>query len=85
MEAEMIAGHTSVPGMNWGVMVPQPFEELEARANDVRVIALVLAFTGIFVAAVFGWLLARYISRPVVAVAEAASEVAVGGLHTRVE
>ena len=85
MEAEMIAGHTSVPGVNWGVMVPQPFEELEARANDVRVIALVLAFVGIFVAAVFGWLLARYIARPVVAVAEAASEVAAGGLHTRVE
>jgi len=85
MEAEMIAGHTSVPGVNWGVMVPQPFEELEARANDVRVIALVLAFVGVFVAAVFGWLLARYIARPVVAVAEAASEVAAGGLHTRVE
>lgn len=85
MDADMIAGHTAVPGVGWGVMVPQPFAELEQRANDVRNIAILLAVVGILVSAILGWLLARYISRPVVAVSRAASAVAQGQLDTRVE
>ena len=84
MNADMIAGHTSVPNVGWGVMVPQPFVELEERANDVRNIAVLIAVIGILVAAILGWLLARYISHPVVAVSKAASEVAAGQLQTRV-
>ncbi len=85
MEADMIAGYTSVPTVGWGVMVPQPFEELEERANDVRNIAIILTVVGILVAAALGWLLARYIARPVVAVSSAAGEIAAGGMHRRVE
>lgn len=85
MQADMIAGHTSVPSVGWGVMVPQPIQELEERANAVRNIAVILTAIGILVAAILGWLLARYISAPVTAVSAAASEVAGGGLHTRVE
>lgn len=85
MAADMIAGHTAVRNVGWGVMVPQPFEELEAKANDVRNIAVLLTVIGILVAAMLGWLLARYIARPIVAVSEAASQVASGGLHTRVD
>jgi len=84
MAAEMIAGHTAVRNAGWGVMVPQPFEELEAKANDVRNVAVLLTVGGILFAAMLGWLLARFIARPVVAVTQAASEVASGGLHTRV-
>lgn len=85
MDADMIAGHTAVPGVGWGVMVPQPFEELEQRANDVRKIAILLTVIGILVAAVLGWLLARYIARPIVAVSQGASAVAEGQLDARVE
>ena len=85
MQADMIAGHTSVPGVGWGVMVPQPFEELEERADDVRNIAVLLTVIGIMVAAVLGWLIARYIARPVVAVSGAASKVAAGGSYAPVE
>jgi len=34
MQADMIAGHTVVPEIGWGVMVPQPMSELVARAGD---------------------------------------------------
>jgi len=85
MQADMIAGHTAVPGVGWGVMVPQPFSELEDAASGVRKIAVALALIGILAAAVIGWLLSKYMAAPIVAVSRAASEVAAGGLHTRVD
>lgn len=84
MQADMIAGYTAVPGIGWGVMVPQPFSELEEAASGVRKIAVVLASIGILAAAVIGWLLSKYMAVPIVAVSQAASEVAGGGLHARV-
>ena len=85
MQADMIAGHTAVSGVGWGVMVPQPFSELEAAASGVRRIAIALALIGILAAAVIGWLLSKYMAAPIIAVSKAASEVAAGGLHTRVD
>ena len=35
MESDMIAGFASVAGPKWGVKVPQPLSELEARASEV--------------------------------------------------
>ncbi len=84
MQADMIAGHTAVAGVGWGVMVPQPFSELEEAARDVRTVAIALTLTGILAAAIIGWLLSKYMAAPIVAVSKAASEVAAGGLHTRV-
>ncbi|MBT6537823.1 MAG: HAMP domain-containing protein, partial [Rhodospirillaceae bacterium] len=85
MAADMIAGHTAVSGVGWGVMVPQPFSELEEAASGVRRIAVGLALVGILAAAVIGWLLSKYMAAPIVSVSKAASEVAAGGLHTRVD
>jgi HAMP domain-containing protein len=84
MQADMIAGHTSVPGVGWGVMVPQPFSELEARVSNARNIAVGIALAGILASALIGWLLAKYLSAPIVAVARAASNLGAGGMHTRV-
>lgn len=85
MQADMIAGHTAVPGVGWGVMVPQPFSELEDAASGVRNVAIALALIGILAAAVIGWLLSKFIAAPIVAVSNAAREVAAGGLQTRVD
>ena len=84
MKADMIAGHTAVANVGWGVMVPQPFSELEDAASGVRNVAVALTLIGILAAAVIGWLLSKYLAAPIVAVSKAASEVAAGGLHTRV-
>lgn len=84
MQADMIAGHTTVAGVGWGVMVPQPFSELEDAASGVRDIAIALTLIGILAAAVIGWLLSKYMAAPIVAVARASSDVAAGGMHTRV-
>ena len=84
MQADMIAGHTTVPGVGWGVMVPQPMSELADRARDVRNAAFIVSAIGIVVASVIAWLLARFLAAPIVSVARAASAVATGSFDTRV-
>jgi len=68
MQADMIAGHTAVPETGWGVMVPQPFQELQQRTHDVRTIALTITILGITVAGLISWFLAGYLTRPIQAV-----------------
>lgn len=81
MQADMIAGHTIVPGIGWGVMVPQPMSELMQRARDVQLIALSISLFGIFVAGLISWWLAAFLARPIAAVADAARKVADGDLE----
>jgi len=71
MQADMVAGYTTVPGVGWGVMIPQPFEELEERANDVQVIALAIALIGIAIAGLISWYIAGILSHPIQSVVDA--------------
>jgi signal transduction histidine kinase len=82
--AEMIAGYTSVPGVGWGVMVPQPLPELERRAGQVSDIALIVAGISFVVAALLSWLIASYLSRPVRRVARTAEAVLAGNQEVSV-
>ncbi len=84
MQADMIAGHTAVPRVGWGVMVPQPMSELEARAKDVRDAAIIVSAIGIIVASIIAWLLARFLSAPIVSIARATSAVASGSYDTHI-
>ncbi|MCZ6474329.1 MAG: PAS domain S-box protein [SAR324 cluster bacterium] len=84
VKADMIAGYTHLPRVGWGVMIPQPIEELEARAADVRLAALAVALLGIVFAGLISWWLARYLVRPIRAVMESARQVGAGELSTRV-
>ncbi len=83
MQADMIAGHTAVPGVGWGVMVPQPMSELEDRARDVRDAAVVVSALGIVAASIIAWLLARFLAAPIVSIARATSTVAAGSYDVR--
>ena len=84
MQADMIAGHTVVPGVGWGVMVPQPVAELEENARHAQVLVIGMSAAGILVASFIAWWLAKLLARPIVAVAGAAGEVATGKLDTQV-
>jgi PAS domain-containing protein len=85
VEKDMIAGFATVAGVGWGVMVPQPMEELEARVSGVKWAALIVIFIGLTVSAVIGWLVSGLIVRPVEAVAKAALAFAQGQDDVRVE
>jgi signal transduction histidine kinase len=82
-KADMITAYTSVPETGWGIMVPQPMEELYARAADVRTAATAISFFGLLAAALLSWLLAKYIARPLQAIGSAASAIGRGDTDAR--
>jgi signal transduction histidine kinase len=84
MKANMIAGHTAVPGVGWGVMVPQPVEELEHHANYVKSTGILITLTGMMLAIVFSWWLSRFLAKPIISIGEAAASVASGEMRTQV-
>ena len=65
MKADMIAGYSVIPKVGWGVMIPQPFEELKERAHDVQNIALAITALGIAIAGLLGWFFACKLSTPI--------------------
>jgi signal transduction histidine kinase len=81
--ADMITAYTSVPETKWGVMVPQPMDELYAQAEEVRSAAVAVSFLGLLAAAIISWCLARYISRPLQAVETAAGAITEGDFSVR--
>jgi signal transduction histidine kinase len=83
-KADMISAYASVPETGWGIMVPQPMQELYARAEDVSKAATAVAFLGLLAAAAISWCLAKYIARPIKAVEEASGAVGGGDLSARV-
>jgi len=84
IKADMIAGFTTVPGTGWGVMIPQPMSELEAKAREVKVFALGVIMLGLLVAAIVGWFISGVLTRPIHEVAKAARTMASGELSARV-
>ena len=84
VKLDMISGYTTVPSTGWGVMVPQPIQELEERARGVQLVALFIIVAGILTAAAISWLLSGLMMRPVEAVMHAARNIAGGALDARV-
>lgn len=85
LNADMLAGFTWVPGPNWGVMIPQPLGEIELRVIEARRHAVYLVLAGVVFAAFVSWMLSDFISRPVIAVANAARRLASGDLGAQVK
>lgn len=65
IKANMVAGYTAVPGIGWGVMVPQPRTEVEQQVYTLLYQQLFWASMGLLLAIVFAILLARWITRPI--------------------
>lgn len=64
MGAMMVAGYSSVPGINWGIMVPQPKPEVEAQVNRLLHAQLAWGAVGLVLALVIAFVLVRWISVP---------------------
>lgn len=74
----MVSGYAVVPETGWGVMVPQPINELRRRANVVNQLAVVIAIAAFLAAALIAYLVAFWMSRPVRQIA-ATAEAVIGG------
>lgn len=78
MKAQMITGYATVPGVGWGVMVPQPLGEIAARAEATRDVAFGMGGAGLVLAGLVSWWLARRLTAPIRAIAETAGKIAAG-------
>lgn len=81
--ADMIAGYTAVPRTGWGVMIPQPFSEIESRANEVRTVAIGMLIAGAALSAALGWFVAGFIASPLQKAVRSANQLAEGDFDVR--
>ncbi|WES30544.1 sensor histidine kinase [Varunaivibrio sulfuroxidans] len=82
---KMIAGFAVVPGVGWGVMVPQPYAELEAKARALRWAVYAIAALGVLMSIAISWGMSGLLSRPLRAVVRTTDRIARGALSSRVE
>jgi signal transduction histidine kinase len=85
MKADMIAGHTFVPETGWGVMVPQPVEELIDSARSFQSIAIAVAIGGMIIAVCLGWWMSNLVAARLSSLAGAARLISEGDLEARAE
>ncbi len=85
LQGDMIAGFTVVEGPGWGVMVPQPLQELEESAARINRYAVVVLVAGLmFVTLIAAWVSTRG-ARQIDRVAIATLRVAQGESNVRVQ
>lgn len=65
VETDMVAGYAAVPEIGWGVMVPQPKSEVQARVDKLIYSHLSWALIGLVLAIILSVPLARWITRPI--------------------
>jgi diguanylate cyclase (GGDEF)-like protein len=64
LNADMIAGYAHVDGPGWGVMVPQPLEEIEAKAASARASGFYVMIIGVLLSLFAAVLISLYAVRP---------------------
>lgn len=85
MDADMIAGFTFVPETGWGVMVPQPIQELEMRADAVQRTALFVTGIVVCLAAFVSFWFSSVLNAPIVSLVGATRRVAEGDHSARAD
>jgi len=78
LKAKMIAGYSFVPETGWGVMVPQPYSEIQALARQTKLAALLVAGLGLLLAVFISWRVTVYVLNPIRRVISASKALAQG-------
>lgn len=65
VKQDMIAAYTVVPATGWGVMIPQPLEELFARAQSEVDSIMLIAFLSFCACLLLSWWVTGLITRPI--------------------
>jgi len=66
MQADMIAGHTTMIRSGWGIMVPQPLQEIEQGVWDDISSGTLVALIGLITMLSFGYLIATRLTQSLV-------------------
>ena len=83
VQMDMISAYTTVPSVGWGVMVPQPIEELQERAKDVQAAAGLIVLLGLITAGGLSWFLSGILNGPLRSTLRSFREFAGGDLAAR--
>lgn len=75
MKENMLAGYAAVPGIGWGIMVPQPESEVAAQVNALMRSHLLWGIAGLILAIVLAIIIAKWITRPMNTLANASYEL----------
>lgn len=65
MGQQMVAGYASVPGIGWGIMVPQPKSEVARQVDALLFSHWVWSMGGLLLAVLVATWLSRWITRPI--------------------
>lgn len=85
LQGDMIAGYTMVEGPRWGVMVPQPVQELFQKAAGSQKTALMILLASVAVAASLSVWISILVSRPIEKVMAAFGSAGEGREPTQVD
>ncbi len=78
---QMVAGYAAVPGIGWGIMVPQPKSEIAAQVHRLLFSHLVWSLVGLLLAIGLALALSRWIARPINRLAQATAGLVARDLH----
>ena len=78
LKSDMIAGFATVPGVGWGVMIPQPIVELQEKAQQAQTSAIAVFLIGILVSFNCAWIVSILFARPLELISQAADNVVQG-------
>lgn len=85
VKADMVAGYATVPNTGWGVMIPQPVQELRDHAGRVHRVALAVAGGALFFTFFVGLWLSRNIVKPILLTVRATARLAENAPDKHVE
>ncbi|MDH5217042.1 MAG: ATP-binding protein [Gammaproteobacteria bacterium] len=75
IKENMVVGYTSVPGLGWGIMVPQPKSEVEEQVYNVILSQLIWGLAGLVLAVLLGLGIARWVSLPIKQLVDGANKL----------
>ena len=81
MKDNMVAGYASVPGIGWGIMVPQPESEVAEHVNDLMRSHIFWAAVGLLLAILLAIGISRWVTGPLNKLASASKQLLHNGLN----
>ena len=85
LKGDMIAGYTHVPHANWGVMVPQPIQELENKAKSIDQTAIFVMLLGLGLALFIAIPVSLILIKPLECLLKAIKLIEKGGLNVTLQ
>ncbi len=77
---KVFSSYTSVPDTNWAVVVRQNYDDAFSSINGIRIKMAIIGIGILFIAIIIGFILSKSMIKPLLALKEAAKQLAQGNL-----